>query len=423
MNTNPESQSNLKVQQMNLDVNQPENNMLEKRYISINSKDRNFLKYPMSSNFEIELPQSYEGIVSAKLDSCSFPSNANLFSVQNNNVLLTFQFDNIYNPSNFSQSPSNIDVMVYNILLNYRNAYQTPEFIVMIEKGFYDPFQITIELTNRMNDVVTQYVVNQLTAYDAKYGTHFTELWYSVNNGIPLGGYNDFTVVYNIVQQNVWFGNSSSTFTITQNIDLMNKYTLSHLCNNKGSIHNSAIVGLGSYIGFNECAVSSKVPTYVGETRFYYGSVNAGDNGYWLTPNPLKPGSKVSFLVCPFKINNLGQNYIYLDIDELNCIDQTMPFLLSNSAVSSSETTGSPSSCFAKIPIVAEPVSQFYFTSLSSYKVFNPPASRISRLKLKIRYHDGTYADFSNSEFSLTIEFTILRPQITARNKSFPAYS
>jgi len=44
-------------------------------------------------------------------------------------------------------------------------------------------------------------------------------------------------------------------------------------------------------------------------------------------------------------------------------------------------------------------------------KIFNPPAERIRRLKIKIRYHNGLLVDFGKFNYSFMLEFTILRPQ------------
>ena len=46
--------------------------LLEKKYVSICSEDRNIMKYPNPSTFEIELPQDYLNVQSVKLHSWSF---------------------------------------------------------------------------------------------------------------------------------------------------------------------------------------------------------------------------------------------------------------------------------------------------------------------------------------------------------------
>ena len=67
---------------------------IDKKYISINSEDRDATKYPNASEFEISLPQEYTNVVSARLYSWSFPANYDVFSQTNLNIILTFNFTN-----------------------------------------------------------------------------------------------------------------------------------------------------------------------------------------------------------------------------------------------------------------------------------------------------------------------------------------
>ena len=60
--------------------------MYYKKYVSIHSEDRDVLKYPSSSEFEIMLPEDMTNVATLKLSECSFPSNYNTFSLENNNV-------------------------------------------------------------------------------------------------------------------------------------------------------------------------------------------------------------------------------------------------------------------------------------------------------------------------------------------------
>ena len=52
-----------------------------KKYVSIHSEDRNMLKYPSSSEFEIEMPEDLLNVVALRLVSWTFPSNYNTFSI------------------------------------------------------------------------------------------------------------------------------------------------------------------------------------------------------------------------------------------------------------------------------------------------------------------------------------------------------
>ena len=125
----------------------------EKKYLTINSEDRDFSKYPNSSEFEILLPQEYLNVASVRLYSWSFPSNYNVFSTLQSNVSMTFKFDTLYNPGAVDIN----DPLLEGIFVAlYNNIEQ--EYIIEIEPGFYNPDQMSIELTNKFNEVVTTYI-------------------------------------------------------------------------------------------------------------------------------------------------------------------------------------------------------------------------------------------------------------------------
>jgi len=45
------------------------------------------------------------------------------------------------------------------------------------------------------------------------------------------------------------------------------------------------------------------------------------------------------------------------------------------------------------------------------YKYWNPPAERISKIKVKLRYHNGVIVEMGLFDYSFTIELNILKPQ------------
>ena len=55
--------------------------MYYKKYVSIHSEDRDVLKFPNPSEFEIELPEDLLNVASLRLVSWSFPSNYSTFSI------------------------------------------------------------------------------------------------------------------------------------------------------------------------------------------------------------------------------------------------------------------------------------------------------------------------------------------------------
>ena len=100
-----------------------------------------------------------------------------------------------------------------------------------------------------------------------------------------------------------------------------------------------------------------------------------------------------------------------MEIDGWNCIDETSPYNLSLYTSQTNKTNGVVNSSFAKIAIPTTPISQWFDNDMGPYKYWNPPAERIGKIKVKIRYHNGTLVDFGIFDFSFMIELNILKPQ------------
>jgi hypothetical protein len=389
----------------------------ERKYVSIHSEDRDLLKYPNSSEFEIELPQDYLNIASVRLYSWTFPANYNVFSVFNFNVSLTFKFTNLYNPG----AKGYADPLTEAIFAALYNS-SDKEYIIIIEPGFYNPDQMATELTNKLNEVVT-----------ATIDTYFSE--HSEYDPIKdlFTGYNRFKVVYNNVSQKLWFGNNADQFVLTNDsaVYLKTEYVDSS-CIRKNILPEASNWGLPSYLGFTRCPVTALSANeiiynpdiglndntvvnnsfqYQQVPRFYYGDAvpGSGDNGFWLLP--VLPGAEVFFLQAPLKINFMGPSYIYMQIDGLNCIDETAPFNISKFTTHTNETNGIVNSAFAKIPVIGTPLSQWFDNDSGPYKYFNPPAERLRKLKIKLRYHNGQNVDFGSFDYSFMLEFNLLTPQ------------
>jgi hypothetical protein len=390
---------------------------IEKKYVSIHSEDRDILKYPNSSEFEIELPQDYLNVHSAKLSTWSFPANYNVFSPLNFNIAMTFKFIKLYNPGEHGYSDPLTEAIFAGLYSLIGNQY-----IVRIETGFYNPSQMATELTNKFNESVSNILIEFFTNTPA------------YNYALALfTGYNRFSIVYNSVGQRLWFGNNADQFELTNDyINQFNEDNVGTQCIRRQQLPSLANWGLPAYLGFTRCPAPSLSATEVEATmnnanniiygynpeiinvsgdvpRFYYGDVNPGDNGFWLVPS--LPGATVYFLQAPAKINFMGPAYIYLDIDGLNCIDETSPYNMSQFTLHTNETNGRVNSSFAKIPITTTPIAQWFDSEQAPYKHFNPPSERIRKLKCRLRYHNGQKVDFGLFEYSFMIEFTLLRPQ------------
>jgi hypothetical protein len=390
----------------------------EKKYLSIHSEDRDVTKFPNSSEFEISLPQDYLNVASATLSTWSFPANYNVFSITTFNVNMSFKLIDLYNPGEHISDP-----LLEGIFAALYENINT-EYIITIEPGFYNPDQMAIELSNKFNEVVTNKIIDFLNIPENAIAYPIAKQQFTQ--------YDRFKIIYNSVTQKLWFGNGADKFVLTNDSALFyKKEVVDNRCIRKRALPEFNNWGLPSYLGFSRCltySYSVNEILAIGQTvdnqnlmasislnpplpRFYYGETIVGslDNGFWLLPSAVD--STVYFLQAPFKISFMGPAYMYMEIDGMNCIDETSPWNLSEYTAHNSQTNGIVNSSFAKIPVPTTPISQWFDNDSNPYKYWNPPAERISKLKIKIRYHNGTLVDFGQFEYSFMIELNLLKSQ------------
>jgi len=392
--------------------------MFYKKYVSIHSEDRDLIKYPNSCDFEIELPQDYLNVASLKLVQWTFPANYSTFSTVNSNITLSFKILNPYNPSD-NLVPDIYSYRIFEALfINKDNVYQ-----FNIEEGFYNPEQMATELTNKFNYTVSSLIQN----YFIQQG------WTDTLNEFELkGGYNRFIVVYNNVSLKLWFGNKADQFELLNDTVIVNNTVDENVCLlGSRQLPNSSNWGLPSYLGLTRCNYisingstiennSNNISLLNGIVvpRFYYGDVTPGDNGYWLLPNMDLSGSQVNWVEATYKINLMGEAFMYLEIAGQNCIDETKPYNVSKFTLTTNQTNGVADSAFAKLPIPTTPLAQWFDRDALPYKYYYPPAERMRRLKFRIRYHNDQIVNFGLFNYSFMLEFTLMTPMMLRDSKS-----
>jgi len=368
--------------------------MFEKQYVSIHSEDRNMVKYPNASEFEIELPQDYLNVQGVKLLSGRFPFTLYTFSQAKKNVTMTFKFTEIYNPGAHAYSDP-FQEAIFQTLYNYMD-----NFVIVIEDGFYtSPQQMATELTNKFNSSVTDLLLSDNSTLTSVQKTIF----------ISTGGYKEFIIVYNIVSRKLWFGNKSSGFELTNTDTAIFEENVIQCTRN--ALPDFGNWGLPGFLGFTRCSIDSTVQLSLNDTRFYYGDVVLGDNGYWLIANPTLPGATAYYITAPLQLDIRPPTYFYMEIRGLNSIDETAPYNFSNFTVTTNQTNGIVKSAFARVPINSLEENFQWYEVTDDYKIFNPPAERIRKLQIKLRYHDGSLIEFCNSNYTFMLEFTLFRPQ------------
>jgi hypothetical protein len=391
--------------QYNLDNNKqliPNANqyILERKYVSIHSEDRDITKFPNSAEFEIELPQDYLNVQTVRLATWSFPINYDVFSRLNANVQLSFTFTKLYDPGEQLNSDP-LQNAIFEALF-YKQNQPIKEYITIIESGFYNPEQMATELTNKLNEAVTIYIelyfIENASSFDPDVISKFK-------------GYKQFVVIYNSVSQKLLFGNRSSGFKITPNSvsEIAVRQVEDASCLRRNRLPDYSDWGIYPLLGFTRCPLESA--EYIGPSlpRVYYGDITPGDEGFWLIPNLVN--ANVFVMEPPLKINFMGPAYCYMEINGMNCIDETSPYNLSSFTKHTNETNGIVNSAFAKIPLCSTPISQIFDRDMVPFKWYTPPAERIRKLKIRLRYHNGSTIEFGNFDYSFMLEFSMLTPQ------------
>ena len=107
--------------------------------------------------------------------------------------------------------------------------------------------------------------------------------------------------------------------------------------------------------------------------------------------------------------------YILLDIEGLNCCDETKPFTNNDFTKTTNQGNGSVNSFLGKIPLVY-PTNNIGYSSSNGggdsqpISYFNPPLERLRKFNVTLKYHDGSLVDFGLSEWFFSIKVTSLVP-------------
>ena len=316
-------------------INREQNYVIDRKLVSVHSIDRDITKYPNSNFFSINLPQPLVNVQSLRLVQSTFPTNFYTFSVNYENT-------------------------------RFRFTYNGEPYCVRIQEGTYTPCQLATELTNVMNIAVNE---------------------------------DTFSVYYDPVGNQLWFGNTTNPFTL--DFDCKMEYPEAS-CFDSDRWFQYAYWGFPYYIGYDKQQyLATKDPTLI--PKFNY-----------LQPNP--GGLPITYVVVPQSgrvLDIAGERDIYMEVDKYNSYDELYPYTESSRAsYSNNAYAGKVNSAFAKIPIDILTSQNSRNLLLLNFVQYEPPIERIARLDFRFRFHDGRLVDFRGLEFNFTIEFNSLRPEI-----------
>jgi hypothetical protein len=331
-------------------INREQNYVLDRKLLTVHSEDRDINKWPNSNTFEIMLPEQLLNVQSMRLIQATMPANFFVFSNDYQNTM--FQFT-------IGGAPH----------------------IITIQEGTYTPGQLSIELTNKMNEAIHS---------DAS-----------------------FNVFYDEVKIKFWFGHTDLSFNLDFNQQILYDF---NTCEPHIVWPNHSKWGLPYYLGFQKKS---------------YPSVNdlSGVSFDYICPNNISSTSISNithYVEAPLSFNINGETCIYMEVEKYNYYDEIYPYNESSRQMFDNNAyAGKVNSAFAKIPI--RNYNDYAYDSRTIFLLnmvqFDPPIERIARLKFKFRFHDGRLVNFQNFPFDFTIEFNSLRNEIEKKyNVRIPAY-
>ena len=195
-----------------------QNFTLDRKILSVDSNDRNILKWPSSSEFEVSCPQNYTNVESLRL--------------------VTIQCSNIfYNISEYLQNNK--------LLINIASV----KFIITIEDGFYDVNKLVNALKNALNSQ-TSYPYFEVTYND-------------LNKKIYIGNTtNNFELIFNHSPGEIIYDKCNNNINTNSKIYTYNNIYEQH-----------SKWGLGALLGFDKKTYKSEP----GLTRFQHQPLSISD--------------------------------------------------------------------------------------------------------------------------------------------------
>ena len=222
----------------------------------------------------------------------------------------------------------------------------------------------------------------------------------------------DFYVKLNVVSQKPHFMSENYDFSL---IFIDDNIIYSNNKNNKclNNVYEKQFnPGLGSILGFNDqkfVSSTRQLNQYSSELYFYYN-------------NNQNLRSAEGVIVPPNKLNLEFNQFVYLEIDKYNTSDEIIPFINDRF----NNNTGSVNSFFAKIPIkltTSDSINQSLSAKedfIDSLSFYQPPIEKISKFKIKLRYHNGLLVDLDNYNISFSLEINQIRNEMKNYNVRTP---
>lgn len=403
--------------------------VLNRELVTVHSEDRDIKKWKNPNHFEVELPKIMENVESMRLIDCTLPSCHRTFTNDYQNTKMSFTLT-------VSENDPIYDVF---------SSVNKDPFTITIQEGFYCPNEMAREIENKMNEIITDHLVNRG----------------------ELAPYTYFKVYYDKVGLRYWFGNEIHKFSLLFNKkeeykiikcrqpEMWEKYVkwgLPFYLGFKKEIYygmpfidsnNKPKAISFSYLGSNATWMEPKIT--ITEIDSYPSSSDSsnsptdisisGDSLLMSSQKPALDGTQagisqvthdaetqnisvtnpVFFVNAPNSPDLIGEKVIYMEIKKYNNYNEIMPYSENTNSLMHNDYSGRVNSCFAKIPITSLPLGEYSESRngfLNNVKSFDVPEEKISKLLVTFRFHDGRLVEFENGSLNFTVAFNCLKNEI-----------
>lgn len=402
--------------------------VLNRELVTVHSEDRDIKKWKNPNHFEVELPKIMENVESMRLIDCTLPSCHRTFTNDYQNTKMSFTLTVAE------------DDPIYDVFSSVNKDYI---FTITIQEGFYCPNEMAREIENKMNEIITDYLVNRG----------------------ELAPYTYFKVYYDKVGLRYWFGNEFHKFSLLFNKkeeykiikcrqpEMWGKYVkwgLPFYLGFKKEIYNGMpfidsnnkpkAISF-SYLGSNATWMEPKITTteidsspslsnsdtqreieYNGDSLLSTSaSALAGTQAgisqvtHDAQNQNISETNPVFFVNAPNSPDLIGEKVIYMEIKKYNNYNEIMPYSENTNSLMHNDYSGRVNSCFAKIPITSLPLGEYSESRngfLNNVKSFDVPEEKISKLLVTFRFHDGRLVEFENGSLNFTVAFNCLKNEI-----------
>jgi hypothetical protein len=356
--------------------------VLDRKFVTIHSEDRDTTLYPKEYDFAVQLPDKMTNVYSMRLIDTILPNN----------------ISNVHNSYQNTKLAWKINAAGAALTEPDRNTLQTKyisnvPFTYTVEDGYYTPHQLAATLQAQMRAVITQYVKD-----NSSVGSSYEYTWLYVR-------YNSSTCKFDFINTR-------------DKLDLVFDYEFEYDACVEGSpaprsrmFDQSERWGLPYLLGFDKRTYKNS--DFTAEAARVYADPDAPESPEEITPAVTAYNTYTSLnrLSAPHRNRLYSDNTIYIEVERYNNIDEIRPYSTNTKDALDGDYYGMVNSAFAKVVLTRGDnysINSTGTNTITNVHIFKTMVPSIARLRFTLRWHDGRRVEFDGQPFHMMMEFNQL---------------